>query len=59
MRKFLMVCVALSLLAAPALTAAEELKIFIWSEYMDEEAMPAAFEKETGIKVRLDIYENN
>ena len=59
MRRFLMTWVVLSLLAVPALAAAEELRVFIWSEYMDEEAMPAAFEKETGIKVRLDIYENN
>ena len=59
MRRLWIVFVVLSLLAVPALAAAEELRIFIWSEYMDEEAMPAAFEKETGIKVRLDIYENN
>ena len=59
MRKSLMWMVALVLLAAPVLTGAEELKVFIWSEYMDEENMPAEFEKATGIKVRLDIYENN
>ncbi len=59
MRKLLMLIVALLLLMGPAVAAAEELKIFIWSEYMDEQAMPAAFEKETGIKVRLAIYENN
>ena len=58
MRKLFVVFMVLSLLV-PAIATAEELKIFIWSEYMDEEAMPAAFEKETGIKVRLDIYENN
>ncbi|MEJ2639552.1 MAG: spermidine/putrescine ABC transporter substrate-binding protein [Desulfosarcinaceae bacterium] len=59
MRRVLTVFVVLSLLMVTGLAAAEELKVFIWSEYMDEEAMPAAFEKETGIKVRLDIYENN
>lgn len=58
MRRLLVVLMVVSLLA-PALAAAEELNIFIWSEYMDEEAMPAAFEAATGIKVRLDIYENN
>ncbi|MDM8524789.1 spermidine/putrescine ABC transporter substrate-binding protein [Desulfococcaceae bacterium HSG8] len=58
MRRLFMVFVLLSFLL-PAIAPAEELKIFIWSEYMDEEAMPAAFEKKTGIKVRLDIYENN
>ena len=36
-----------------------ELKIFTWSEYMDEENMPKDFEKSTGIKVHLDMYESN
>ena len=36
-----------------------ELKIFTWSEYMDEENMPKDFEKATGIKVKLDMYESN
>jgi spermidine/putrescine transport system substrate-binding protein len=39
--------------------SAQELRIYTWSEYMDEEKMPADFEKKFGIKVRLDIYENN
>jgi spermidine/putrescine transport system substrate-binding protein len=43
----------------PAAAVAEELRIYTWSEYMDEEKMPADFEKKFGIKVRLDIYENN
>ena len=51
--------VVLALLAVPAASVAEELRIFTWSEYMDEEKMPADFEKQFGIKVRLDIYENN
>ena len=61
MRKVLALLVVFSVLFVPLAWAADqpELKIFIWSEYMDEEAMPAAFEKATGIKVRLDIYENN
>ena len=33
---------------------AEELRMYTWSEYMDEEKMPADFEKKFGIKVRLD-----
>lgn len=36
-----------------------DLKIFTWSEYMDEENMPDDFEKTTGIKVHLDMYESN
>lgn len=59
-RKMLMAVMVLAILLSGAtMAAAEELKIFIWSEYMDEENMPKAFEKETGIKVRLDLYESN
>ncbi len=60
MRKLLVLMFAFSLLIAPNAWAADkELNIFMWSEYMDEENMPADFEKATGIKVRLDVYENN
>ncbi len=59
MMRILTITILLLSLFAPVTAGAEELKIFMWSEYMDEENMPAAFEKETGIKVRLDIYENN
>ncbi len=45
--------------AAPVFAEEGVLRLYIWSEYMDEEKMPADFEEETGIKVRLDIYENN
>jgi len=45
-------------LAATTASAEEELRIYIWSEYMDEEKMPAEFEKKFGIKVRLDFFEN-
>ena len=37
----------------------KELKIFIWSEYMDEKKFSADFKAATGIKVKIDIYENN
>ena len=61
MRKLLVLAIVLALVAvAPLARAAdEELKIFIWSEYMDEEKMPADFTERTGIKVRIDLYENN
>lgn len=62
MQRLAIVTVLLLLLVGPMASAglaAEELRIFIWSEYMDEEQMPADFEKATGIRVRLDIYENN
>lgn len=60
MKKLVLLLVALSVLwGCKAFEAADELKIFIWSEYMDEENMPQDFEKATGIKVRLDLYESN
>lgn len=63
MRRLTIMTILLLVLAGPmvsaGLAAEEELRIFIWSEYMDEEQMPADFEKATGIRVRLDIYENN
>jgi spermidine/putrescine transport system substrate-binding protein len=59
MRRLMLIVLALVFLLTPAAWAADdELNIFIWSEYMDPE-MPGQFEKETGIKVRIDLYENN
>jgi spermidine/putrescine transport system substrate-binding protein len=59
MRKFVLPVLALVLLGASVAPAAQELRLYTWSEYMDEAKMPADFEKKFGIKVRLDIYENN
>jgi len=60
MRKLMLSLIALLvLLAGTAWAGGGELKIFIWSEYMDEENMPKDFEKATGIKARLDLYESN
>lgn len=36
----------------------KELRLFIWSEYIDP-AILEAFTKETGLKVRVDLYESN
>lgn len=58
MKKFLCVLAVLTLLAVPAFAADDELKIFIWSEYMDPQ-MPDQFTEEFGIPVRIDLYENN
>ncbi|MFH1136481.1 MAG: spermidine/putrescine ABC transporter substrate-binding protein [Pseudomonadota bacterium] len=61
MRKWLVVVAVLSLILAGPVAQAQaekELRVFIWSEYMDPE-MPGQFEKEFGIKVRIDLYENN
>ena len=59
MRTLIFLMTAIALLAGAFGASAEELRIYIWSEYMDEEKMPADFEEKFGIKVRLDIYENN
>ena len=59
MKKALMlVLLAMALSTGIAMAAQDELRIYIWSEYMDPD-MPKAFEKETGIKVRVDLYESN
>lgn len=54
----LLLTVMLLMLASSLWAAQEELKVFIWSEYIDPE-IPLDFEKETGIKVRMDLYESN
>lgn len=60
MKKLLfMVLAALIFLPSMAWCDGGVLKIFTWSEYMDEENMPQDFEKATGIKVQLDMYESN
>jgi spermidine/putrescine transport system substrate-binding protein len=60
MKKLILLLMAFSIVFGGTVFAAEkELKIFIWSEYMDEENMPKDFEKATGIKARLDLYESN
>jgi|CXWL01.1.fsa_nt_gi spermidine/putrescine transport system substrate-binding protein len=44
--------------AAPAASGPCELNLFIWSEYIDPEIV-TGFEKETGCKVTIDLYEDN
>jgi len=59
MKKAILLLVALTIvIGAPAGAAKNELKIYIWSEYMDEAKMSADFEKKFGIKVRIDHFEN-
>ena len=66
-RRFLrsMTCVAVAACAAsgfvPSLAQAQEekvLNVYNWSDYVAEDTI-ANFEKETGIKVRYDTYDNN
>lgn len=60
MKKLAIVLLAAMLLlpSLNAWAAQDELRIFIWSEYLDPD-IPAQFEAETGIKVRMDLYESN
>ena len=53
-----MLCVLSVLVPGVLWAAQEELNVFIWSEYIDPQ-IPVQFEKETGIKVRMDLYESN
>lgn len=55
----LIVTAAMILLSGTAWSGNEELRIFTWSEYMDEVNFPKEFEKATGIKVKLHLYESN
>jgi putrescine transport system substrate-binding protein len=55
------VAAALALVSAPQAQAQEEekvLNIYNWSDYIGEEVI-SRFEKETGIKVRYDLFDNN
>ena len=59
--RFLAVLAAtLFVLAAPAPAQEEEkvLNIYNWSDYIGDDVI-ARFEKETGIKVRYDLFDNN
>jgi len=57
MRKLLMALALVLLAANLAFAADKEMRLFIWSEYMPEDFVPN-FEKQTGIKVRVDYYES-
>ena len=59
MKKLLLLVLTIAILIGSPVWAEDNvLRIYIWSEYMDEEKMPADFEKATGIKVKLDYFEN-
>jgi len=60
MKKLMLIVTAvLIFMSGTAWSGSGELKIFTWSEYMDEVNFPKAFEEATGIKVSLDLYESN
>jgi spermidine/putrescine transport system substrate-binding protein len=56
--RILLLTALVVLLAVNVWAEQKELKVFIWSEYIDPQ-IPLDFEKETGIKVRMDLYESN
>jgi putrescine transport system substrate-binding protein len=58
--KTLAICAALLVCAGPASAQSEEpvLNIYNWSDYIAPDTL-ANFEKETGIKVRYDNFDNN
>ncbi len=58
--KTLALCAALLVCAGPASAQSEEpvLNIYNWSDYIAPDTL-ANFEKETGIKVRYDNFDNN
>jgi len=59
MRKaFILLVLALVLVVAGKAWAGEELRIYMWSEYIDPE-IPKQFEEKFGIKVRIDLFESN
>ena len=53
--RWLLAVVFVCLLAATATAA--DIKLLIYSDYMDPE-VPKAFEKQTGIAVKIDVYED-
>lgn len=59
MNKVLMLIGVIVLFVSPSLAANNELRVFTWSEYMDEAKFSADFEAATGIKVLIDVYESN
>jgi spermidine/putrescine transport system substrate-binding protein len=59
MKKLLFLLLAMTILiGGPVWAAKDELKIYIWSEYMDEEWMSKEFQKKFGYKVRIDHFES-
>ena len=56
MKKSVLAALSALALATPAL--AEEVHVYNWSDYIDEELL-VQFEQETGIKLIYDVYDSN
>jgi spermidine/putrescine transport system substrate-binding protein len=60
MKKIIFVAMLLlSVFVRTGIAEDKVLRIFTWSEYMDERKMAAAFKTATGITAKIDVYENN
>jgi spermidine/putrescine transport system substrate-binding protein len=59
MKKLVLLLLALAVVCGgPAWAAENELRIYIWGDYMDEAKMAAEFKKKFGIKVRIEGFES-
>ena len=59
MKKLVLLLIALAvLIGSPVLAAEQELRIYIWTDYMDEPMMAAEFKKKFGISVRFEGFES-
>lgn len=55
---FLLLSVLAIVISGSAWAADQELKIYIWTDYMDEPMMAAKFQEKFGIKVRFEGFES-
>jgi spermidine/putrescine transport system substrate-binding protein len=58
-KALLVVMLLLSVFVRGGYAEDKELRLLIWSEYMDERKMSAEFKALTGITVKISVYENN
>jgi len=56
--KFSITTTITALLASAVIANAEEVRVYNWSDYIDE-ALLAKFEEETGIKLIYDVFDSN
>jgi len=56
--RFLAIALALAGLCHQVLAASSVLSVYNWSDYIGDQTI-AQFEKETGIKVKYDVYDSN
>lgn len=57
MKTYLLSAVA-SLALVAGMASAEEVRVYNWSDYIDEELL-AKFEEETGIKLIYEVFDSN